>query len=99
MPELLLIAWRDIPAQLLAREGRRSAKRELPPRFAAAIDRAAMRGGARDEAAYLEGWTRRSLGPCGDDLEAAVAAEATRIEAAYDEARLHRLVAAGGVGP
>ena len=96
MPELLLISWRDIPAQLLAREGRRTAKRELPPRFAAAIDRAAMRGGARDEDAYLAGWRRTPLGPCDADLDTAVAEEAARIEAAYDTARLAALVAAGG---
>lgn len=99
MGELLLIAWRDIPAQVVAREGRRSAKRELAPRFALAIDRAAMRGDARDSDAYLAGWTRTALGPCGDDLDAAVAAEATRLEAAYDEARLALLVAAGGRAP
>lgn len=99
MPELLLIAWRDIPAQLLAREGRRSAKRELSPRFAEAIDRAAMRGGARDDDAYLAGWTRRSLGPCAEDLESAVADAAARIEAEYDAARLAALVARGGVAP
>lgn len=96
MAELLLIAWRGIPAQLLAREGRRSARRELPPRFAEAIDRAAMRGGARDDAAYLAGWTRTSLGPCGDDLDAAVAEAAVRIEADYDATRLAALVEAGG---
>jgi hypothetical protein len=97
MADLLLIAWRDIPAQLLAREGRRSARRELSPRFAEAIDRAAMRGGARDEAAYLAGWTRQPLGPCAPELEAAVDAAAARIEAEYDVARLARLVQSGGV--
>jgi hypothetical protein len=99
MAELLLIAWRDIPAQIVAREGRRTARRELPQHFAEAIDRAAMRGGARDEDAYLAGWTRRPLGPCGGDLDAAVADAAARIEAEYDAARLKALVAAGGVAP
>ncbi|MGG5819985.1 virulence factor [Falsiroseomonas sp. HW251] len=97
MPELLLIAWRGIPAQLLARDGRRSARRELAPRFAEAIDRAAMRGGARDETAYLAGWTRTPLGPCGEDLDSAVADAAGRIEAEYDAERLAALVQAGGV--
>ena len=97
MAELLLIAWRGIPAQVLAREGRRSARLELSPRFAEAIDRAAMRGGARDEDAYLAGWTRTPIGPCGDDLDAAVAEAAARIEAEYDAARLAALVASGGV--
>jgi hypothetical protein len=71
----------------------------LAPRFALAIDRAAMRGDARDEDAYLAGWRRVSLGPCGDDLDAAVAEAAARIEADYDAARLQALVAAGGTAP
>ena len=48
MAQLTIIWWRDIPAQVVAKAGRSSAKRELPPRFQEAIDPAAMRGGARD---------------------------------------------------
>jgi hypothetical protein len=99
MAEMTLILWRDIPAQLVAKAGRRAARHELPTRFAEAIDRAAMRGGARDEDAYLAGWRRVALGPCGEDLDAAVAEQAARIEAEYDAARLSALVAAGGAAP
>jgi hypothetical protein len=45
--QLTVIYWRDIPAQVILRFGRTSAKRELPARFQEAIDRAAMRGGGR----------------------------------------------------
>lgn len=96
MAELVVISWRSIPAQVVGRAGRRTAKRELAPRFAEAIDMAAMRGEARDEAAYLDGWHRAAPVPCGDDLEAAVAAEVARLEALYDGERLKRIVAAGG---
>ena len=43
--ELTVIWWRDIPAQVTAKEGRTRAARELPPRFQEAIDAAAMRAG------------------------------------------------------
>jgi hypothetical protein len=97
MAEMVIVSWRDIPAQVIVKSGRRSAKRELSPRFIAAIDMAAMRTGARDEDAYLEGWRRGTPQPCGDDLEEAAEAAAARLEAEYDDARLKALVAAGGV--
>ena len=43
--ELTVIWWRDIPAQVTAKEGRTRTARELPPRFQEAIDPAAMRAG------------------------------------------------------
>ena len=62
MAHLVIVYWRDIPAQVIAETGRgrkrQSAKVELPERFAVAIDRAAMRGGARDTEAYLAAWRR-----------------------------------------
>jgi len=99
MADLVVISWRSIPAQVVARAGRRTVKRELPARFAEAIDMAAMRGGARESEAYLEGWHRAAPVPCGDDLEAAVAAEVERLDRTYDDQRLKRLVAAGGAEP
>ena len=99
MAQLTIIWWRDIPAQVTAKAGRIAAKRELPQRFQKAIDRAAMRGNARDTDAYLAQWRRGAPAPCGDDLEAAVAAEAARLERDYDDARLAALVANGGHAP
>lgn len=96
MAELTIIWWRDIPAQVIARSGRRSAKRELSARFQEAIDRAAMVGGARETDAYLAEWRRAAPEPCADDLETAAQAAADRLEAAFDAARLARLAKAGG---
>ena len=99
MAQLTVIWWRDIPAQVVAKAGRTSAKRELPQRFQDAIDRAAMRGGARETDAYLAEWRRADPVPCGDDLEAAAAEAAATFERDYDDARLAALVAAGGRAP
>src|SRR5215470_15777356 len=96
MAQLTIVFWRDIPAQVIVRAGRLTAKRELAPRFQEAIDRAAMRAGAHGTDAYLQEWRRADPTPCGDDLEAEVAAAAERIEAEYDEAKLKALVMAGG---
>jgi hypothetical protein len=96
MAQLTIIYWRDIPAQVIARSGRTSAKRELPARFQEAIDRAAMRGGARDTDSYLAEWRRAAPVACGEALEDEVARAAAELEAAYDAARLASLVANGG---
>ena len=48
MAQRIIVYWRDIPAQVIVRQGRTSEKRELPERFIQAIDRAAMRAGLRD---------------------------------------------------
>ncbi|CAN5368594.1 hypothetical protein BH23ACT9_BH23ACT9_16620 [soil metagenome] len=70
-PELTVIWWRDIPAQVLARHGRDRAVAELPPRFQRAIDAAAMRSGMAGTDAYLQQWDRRAR-PCGPDLQGEV---------------------------
>ena len=70
MADRVIVYWRDIPAQVIVKAGRKPAKRELPERFAQAIDAAAMRDGASDTDAYLAEWRRGAPEPCGDDLEA-----------------------------
>jgi Virulence factor len=99
MAELILVFWRDIPAQVIVRAGRRTAKRPLSDRFQEAIDRAAMRAGLRDSDAYLEQWQRIFAGPCDDDLEAAAEAAAAKLEADYPPERLRALAANGGLEP
>jgi len=100
MARLVIVYWRDIPAQVIAERGRgrkrESAKVELPDRFAQAIDAAAMRGGATDTDAYLEDWRRTEPIDCGDDLDAEARAVADRLDGDYDAERLRALIAAGG---
>ncbi len=96
MGQLTVIWWRDIPAQVIAREGRRAHKVALHPRFQVAIDRAAEQAGKRSMDDYIAEWRKVSR-PCGDDLDAEAQAEAARLEAAYPKAQLDRLAGAGGV--
>ena len=70
MADRIIVYWRDIPAQIIIKSGRKTAKRELSERFVQTIDRCAMRIGARDSDAYLAEWRHGSPEPCGDDLEA-----------------------------
>ena len=98
MAALTVIWWRDIPAQVVAKDARRASKVVLHPRFQVAIDRAAVKAGRREMDAYIAEW-RKTQRPCGDDLEAEVAAEAARLEQAYSREALARLVVAGGVAP
>ena len=96
MPTMTVIWWRDIPAQVTARAGRRQSKIVLHPRFQVAIDKAASRAGKRAYNDYIEEW-RRTQKSCGQDIDAEVAAEVERIEAEYDKHRLAQLIQSGGV--
>ena len=95
---LTVIWWRNIPAQVVAKDGRRASKIVLHPRFQVAIDKAAVKPGKRAMDDYIAEW-RKTQQPCGDDLEAAASAEAHRLETAYGKHELAALVAAGGVWP
>ena len=64
MPEVTIVYWRDIPAQVIVGNGRRAAKMPLPERFELAIDRCAMRAGARDSDAYLARMAQGRALPC-----------------------------------
>ena len=97
MAQRMIVYWRDIPAQVIVRQGRASAKRELPERFVQAIDRAAMRAGLTNSDAYLNEWRRGAPEPCGDDLEAEADAACAALLESYDQARLDALVANSGV--
>ena len=97
MASLTVISWRDIPAQVIVRRGRETAKVRLTDRFHEASDRAAMRAGKGSSDLYLAEWKRSSATPCGDDIEQEAAAEASRIEARYSDDELERLVRAKGL--
>ncbi len=97
MSSLILISWRDIPAQVIVKRGRDAAKVQLSHRFQEAVDRAAMRAGKGSSDAYLADWKRSEPRPCGDDLQAEAAAEAARLEARYTDEDLERLIRAKGI--
>ena len=97
MAQLQIVYWRDIPAQIMVKAGRRNqAKRELSLRFTEAIDMAAMRTGAAETDDYLAEWRRGDPLTVGDDLEAEADAAMAQIENDYDKDRLVALVKNGG---
>lgn len=97
MASLIVISWRDVPAQVIVKRGREAAKVQLSQRFQEAVDRAAMRAGRGSSDAYLEDWRRSAPMPCGDDLQAEAAAAAAAIEARYTDDALEQLIRAKGI--
>ena len=97
MPNVTIVYWRDMPAQVIVKAGRKNAKRQLPERFEQAIDRAAMKTGAASTDDYLAEWRRgEPYAVEGDDLEALAEAEMNRIDTEFDKDALIALIEAGG---
>ncbi|KJZ20029.1 virulence factor [Loktanella sp. S4079] len=96
MPDVTIVYWRDMPAQVIVGRGRKGTKMPLPERFEQAIDRAAMKSGAAESDDYLAGFRKAAPYPVvGTDVEAATA-EAARIDTEYDQERLKALIANDG---
>ncbi|MEQ9038690.1 MAG: virulence factor [Silicimonas sp.] len=96
MPDVTVVYWRDIPAQVIVGKGRRGVKAPLPERFEQAIDRAAMKAGAADTDAYLAEWRKAAPYEVAGDAEEVAAAEASRIDREYDQDRIKALIANDG---
>ncbi len=92
MPEVTIVYWRDIPAQVIVGKGRRGSKVQLPERFEQAIDRAAMKVGAHETDAYLAEWRRGEAYEVDGDPDEIARAEADRLDAYYDQARIKALI-------
>ena len=96
MPDVTIVYWRDIPAQVIVGKGRRATKAVLPERFEQAIDRAAMKTGAAETDAYLAEW--RKAAPYSVDGQAQEVAdgEIRRLDSDYDQEKLKALIANDG---
>lgn len=96
MPDVTIVYWRDIPAQVIVGKGRRGAKAKLPERFEQAIDRAAMKTGAAGSDAYLAEWRKAAPFSVDGEQSEVAASEAERIDAEYDQTRIKALIANDG---
>ncbi len=96
--QVIVISWRDIPAQVNAQKGRDRQQVILPGKFQRAIDRAKRKARIYTAQEDIAQWNRVSR-TCGDDLAAEALAEAARIEAAYTVEHLGRLGFLGGWEP
>jgi hypothetical protein len=93
--EVVVISWRDIPAQVNGQVGRERHQLALSDKFQRAIDRAKRKAKIHTAQEDVAQWRRRSE-PCAGDVHAAAQAEADRLEAAYSDDRLGALAFAGG---
>ena len=99
MATLTVVYWRDIPAQVIARQGRKSVKKMLSDRFQEAIDMAAMRSGAASTDDYLEDWRKGEPVPVTGDMELAATELIAKLDTDWPDDRLTALVANGGRNP
>jgi len=96
MPDVTIVYWRDIPAQVIVGKGRRASKVQLTERFEQAIDRAAMKVGAAGTDAYLAEWRRATPYTVDGDADQIATDEAARLEAEFDKDRIKQLIANDG---
>ena len=97
---IVIIAWRDIPAQVNGRVGDARHQVILPQVFHTAIDRAAMVADKKTAGDYVAEWRRTAIPlTAGADLASATQAEADRLEELFGTVRLDAFVAAGGWDP
>jgi hypothetical protein len=92
MPDVTIVFWRDIPAQVIVGKGRSGSKVQLAERFEQAIDRCAMKIGAKDADLYLAEWRKAPPYPVEGDPAEVASAEAARLEAEYDKDRIRQLI-------
>ena len=93
--EVVVIMWRDIPAQVNGQAGRDRHQVPLPPRFQRAIDRAKRKARIVTAQDDVSQWRRVST-PCEGDVAAAAEAEARRLATDYPAARLGTIAYQGG---
>ncbi|MBE9477228.1 MAG: virulence factor [Proteobacteria bacterium] len=96
MPDVTIVYWRDIPAQVIVGKGRRGAKVQLPERFEQAIDRCAMKIDAKDADTYLAEWRKAAPYAVEGEQGAVAQAEADRLDTTYDKDKIIQLIANDG---
>ncbi len=92
MPDVTIIYWRDMPAQVMVGRGRKATKIQLPERFEQAIDRAAMKSGAAGTDDYLSGMRRGDPYKLEGDDTFVASSEAARLDQDYTADRLRTLI-------
>ncbi len=96
MAQLKVVYWRDIPGRIVIRDGRRSTRLRLSPRFMRAIERAAYRLKKKQQDALFEPWHDVAQ-PRDGDIQQQAQALARQIEEQYTEEVLETLIRASGV--
>ncbi len=85
MASYQIIAWREIPAIVEARDAAGTVTRQLSERFQSLIDSLAMQLGLVESDAYLEEWTRSEGTERSGSAEEVADAVAAELESRFPE--------------
>ena len=96
MADVIVVYWRDIPAQVIVGKGRKASKVQLPERFEQAIDRAAMKTGAEDTDSYLAEWRKAPPYVVDGEQSEVAQLEANRIDTEYNQEKIKLLIGNDG---
>ena len=96
MHDVIIVYWRDIPAQVIVGKGRRATKIQLSERFEQAIDRAAMKSNQSSTDDYLSEWRKAEPFKVTGDPETIAREQAENLETEYDKEKLILLVNTNG---
>lgn len=96
MPDITVVYWRDIPAQVIVGKGRKATKIHLGERFERTIDRCAMLVGAKDSGLYLDQWRKSEPRYATGEAYKLAESEAKRLNEDFNHEKLDQLVKNGG---
>ena len=97
MAQLKIVYWRDIPGQVVIRDGGRSKRLRLPARFMRAIERAAYRLKKQQQDALFEPWHDVAQPLDGDDIGSQATRLMQQLDAHYTDEVLETLIRASGI--
>jgi len=94
--QIKIVYWRDIPGQVVIRQGRRSTRIRLSSRFWKAIERAGNRLRKKKQDALFEPWHDVAQ-PFSGNVEEQAHMLVKQLEEHYTEEVLEKLIRASGV--
>ena len=97
MGKLITVFWRDIPSHIIFKTKSGKFKKQMSPRFAEAIDRAAMRAGKGSSDAYMADWRREIVKIKTDDPQSIVNQEIELLEQMFSDDLLEKTVKSKGI--
>ena len=97
MGKLITVFWRDIPSHIIFKTKSGKYKKQMSPRFAEAIDRAAMRAGKGSSDAYMADWRREIVKIKTDDPQSIVDQEIELLEQMFSDDLLEKTVKSKGI--
>ena len=95
MAKIKIVYWRDIPGQVVVRQGRRSTRLRLSGRFMRAIERAAYRLKKQESDVWFDPWHDVEQ-PYSGDINEQARLLVKQIEDQYSDAVLDKLSRASG---